>query len=151
MLGEGLHWECCHPPRRTELDFLTLRLAEFPGIPRLPRRWRSSHSCASWSFNPGASPDPQFHHSAWGWGGSIHPRNRSSAENQLGWRPDGGKERQSQGSPDVGCMVALPIPRPFPGAWSRMCRSLEQMMNHTAALMKQIQTHLSAWSPRSGL
>lgn len=64
--------------------------------------------------------------------GSIHLETGAAAEKQPGLWPDGGKESQSQGSPNLG-YIAFPLPL----SWNCMCRFLEQIMNHRAALMKK--------------
>lgn len=72
--GKSCDWECYLLLDGAELDFLTLNPAESGDS----TPWRSSHSCSSGSFNPGASPDPQFHHNSRGWVWEYPSRNRSS-------------------------------------------------------------------------
>lgn len=76
--------------------------------------------------------------------GSIHLETGAAAEKQPGFWPDGGKERQRQGSPNLG-YTAFPLPL----SWNCKCRVLEQIMNHRAALMKKSKSaSLPCLSPR---
>lgn len=76
--------------------------------------------------------------------GSIHLETGAAAEKQPGFWPDGGKERQSQGSPNLG-YTAFPLSL----SWNCKCRVLEQIMNHRAALMKKSKSaSLPCLSPR---